>query len=446
MKNLVHLMTLGGLLFAATAFAESPPAKRVTIASELANPIILTGTPEKNYLKISLTGFELQATDSRSPINLSLVIDRSTSMSGDKIEKAREAAILAVNMLESTDTVSIIGYDSSATVILPATKVSDKKMRAELINEAIQPMGNTALFEGVSKGLKEVKKHLSKNQVNRVILLSDGQANVGPSSTSELAELGRIAGGDGISVTTIGLGAGYNEDLMTALAGYSDGNHVFVENSAQLEKAFSHEFSDVMSVVAQDVDVEIIIKGKVKPVRLLGREGEINGQTVRVRMNQLYSNQEKYVLLEVIPETGKRDEEKELAEVNVSYLNMASKQAEKYNNKVRVSYSDSADKVEAAVEEEVLAEALIQESNIATKEAADLIQAGKTDEADQVLRQNAVQLSTAGSSFKSEAAREKTQMKAEKNEALADQVQMAAPEVSRKAVSEEVFKVKKQQK
>lgn len=437
---------LGGILCGTSTFAASPQAKRITIESELANPIILTGTPEKNYLKISLTGFELKNNDERSPINLSLVIDRSTSMSGDKIQKAREAAILAVNMLEATDTVSIIGYDSSAQVILPSTKVDDKKMIAELIKENIRPMGNTALFEGVSKGLKEVKKYLDKNHVNRVILLSDGQANVGPSSTSELAELGRMAGGDGISVTTIGLGAGYNEDLMAALAGYSDGNHVFVENSAQLEKAFSHEFSDVMSVVAQDVDVEIIIKGKVRPVRLLGREGEINGQTVRVRMNQLYSNQEKYVLLEVIPEPGKKDQQKELAEVKVSYRNMASKQAENYQNQVNIRYSDSKDTVQQAVEEEVLAEAIIQESNIATIEAASLVQQGKTKKANQRLRQNAEKLKNVSSSFKDQKVQNKLQLHADKNEVLAEQVQNAPAEVSRKAITEESFKTKKQQK
>lgn len=80
---------------------------------------------------------------------------------------------------------------------------------------------------------------------------------------------------------------------MTAIAGYSDGNHTFVANSADLEKAFTKEFQDVMSVVAQDIVVQIKTGDKVKPVRLLGRDGDILGNTVNVKLNQLYSNQEK---------------------------------------------------------------------------------------------------------------------------------------------------------
>ncbi len=117
---------------------------------------------------------------------------------------------------------------------------------------------------------------------------------------------------------------------MTAIAGYSDGNHTFVANSADLEKAFTKEFQDVMSVVAQDIVVQIKTGDKVKPVRLLGRDGDILGNTVNVKLNQLYSNQEKYILLEVIPEKGTDKQQKDLADVSISYLNLSSK------NKIRL--------------------------------------------------------------------------------------------------------------
>ena len=113
--------------------------------------------------------------------------------------------------------------------------------------------------------------------MNRVILLSDGQANVGPKSATELGELGMSLGKEGISVTTIGLGAGYNEDLMANLAGYSDGNHAFVENAEDLVRIFNYEFGDVLSVVAQDLVIRIQLMDGVRPMRLLGRDGEILG-------------------------------------------------------------------------------------------------------------------------------------------------------------------------
>ncbi|KFK96733.1 hypothetical protein IV04_15515 [Serratia sp. Ag1] len=403
---------------------------------------MLVNSEDKNYLKVSLTGFNLDS-QRRSPINLALVIDRSTSMSGDRIEKAREAAILAVNMLNPTDTLSVVAYDNSAEVIIPATKVSNKPALIASIQQHIRPQGMTALFAGVSKGIGQVGKHLNNEQVNRIILLSDGQANVGPTSISELAELARIAAKQGIAITTIGLGNDYNEDLMTAIAGYSDGNHAFVASSADLETAFTKEFQDVMSVVAQDVIVQIKTGDRVKPVRLLGRDGEISGNVVNVKLNQLYSNQEKYVLLEVIPAQGTDKQQKNLADVSVSYLNLSSKQQDQVNERVTVSYSQSAAKVRDAVQQEVVAESEIQKTALANDEAIRLIDAGRKDEAKKVLESNASKLS--GMSFSSPVAESKVRESTEKQRKLAQDIDSKEAATYRKELKEQNYSVKQQQ-
>ncbi|WP_081893228.1 MULTISPECIES: VWA domain-containing protein [unclassified Serratia (in: enterobacteria)] len=414
----------------------------VSVKSELAAPVMLVNSEDKNYLKVSLTGFNLDS-QRRSPINLALVIDRSTSMSGDRIEKAREAAILAVNMLNPTDTLSVVAYDNSAEVIIPATKVSNKPALIASIQQHIRPQGMTALFAGVSKGIGQVGKHLNNEQVNRIILLSDGQANVGPTSISELAELARIAAKQGIAITTIGLGNDYNEDLMTAIAGYSDGNHAFVASSADLETAFTKEFQDVMSVVAQDVIVQIKTGDRVKPVRLLGRDGEISGNVVNVKLNQLYSNQEKYVLLEVIPAQGTDKQQKNLADVSVSYLNLSSKQQDQVNERVTVSYSQSAAKVRDAVQQEVVAESEIQKTALANDEAIRLIDAGRKDEAKKVLESNASKLS--GMSFSSPVAESKVRESTEKQRKLAQDIDSKEAATYRKELKEQNYSVKQQQ-
>lgn len=97
----------------------------MTIKSELASPLVLENSQDKNYLKVSLTGFPLHATK-RSPINLALVIDRSGSMRGDRIEQATEAAVMAVNTLSAQDTLSVVIYDDVVDVIVPAAKVGNK--------------------------------------------------------------------------------------------------------------------------------------------------------------------------------------------------------------------------------------------------------------------------------------------------------------------------------
>ncbi|MCP4644119.1 MAG: VWA domain-containing protein, partial [bacterium] len=234
------------------------------------------------------------------------------------------AAIMALRRLKRDDIVSVVTYDTTVNVLVPATKVSDLEVIVREI-QRIQAGSNTALFGGVSKGAAEVRKFLVDDRVNRIILLSDGLANVGPSSPGALADLGASLAKEGIAVSTIGLGLGYNEDLMTQLAQASDGNHIFAENARDLEVAFNAEFSDVLSVVAQDVTVRIRCPEGVRPVRVLGRDADVVGQTVTTRLNQLYSEQQKYVILEVEVPASSTGSEMELASVGVSYANMDTK-------------------------------------------------------------------------------------------------------------------------
>lgn len=441
--NLKHLCTtlLLGLLVAATCATAQQPDQKVTIKSELASPVVLENTQDKNYLKVSLTGFPLNATK-RSPINLALVIDRSGSMGGDRIQQATEAAVMAVNTLSAQDTLSVVIYDDVVDVIVPAGKLNNKEKLISQIRERLTPRGGTALFAGVSRGIKETSKFLDKANVNRIILLSDGQANVGPSSTSELAELGKIAARKGIAITTMGIGEGYNEDLMAAVAQYSDGNHVFVQNTTDLEKAFAHEFGDVMSVVAQDVVVEINVADNVKPLRLLGREGEILGNKVTVKLNQLYAMQEKYVMLEVLPAKGSATQSKPLAQINVSYDNLATRQKERWDEKMDVRYTASSTEVQKAQVEDVIVDSAIQKSAIQNEKALKLIDEGKMDEAKEVLLESSSALSSLPVS--APAPRMKAQASAEENLQLLKKMESESKESSRKSLKEQNYKTKNQ--
>ncbi|WP_081005620.1 vWA domain-containing protein [Trabulsiella odontotermitis] len=441
--NLKHLFTslALGLLVMTTGAGAQEPARKVAIKSELASPVVLENSQDKNYLKVSLVGFPLNA-GKRSPINLALVIDRSGSMGGDRIEQAKEAAVMAVNTLSSQDTLSVVIYDDVVDVIVPPAKVSNKAALISQIRERVTARGGTALFAGVSRGINEASQYLKKEQVNRIILLSDGQANVGPSTTGELAELGKIAARKGIAITTMGIGDGYNEDLMAAIAQYSDGNHVFVQNTGDLEKAFAHEFGDVMSVVAQDVVVEIRLADNVKPLRLLGREGEIRGDTVTVKLNQLYANQEKYVMLEVLPAKGSAAQSKPLADVNVSYNNLATKQQDRWDEKLAMRYTASTSEVQKEQVDEVIVDSAIQKSAIENERALELIDEGKMDEAKAVLRQSSVELNSLPVS--APAARMKAQASAQESLEVLEKMETQSQEVSRKSLKEQNYNTKNQ--
>jgi len=388
----------------AAVFATLPlsgRASQVRLDVSLANPVLIAGKKQTTYLKVGLTGFELDGQTKRTPANIAIVIDRSGSMQGEKLKQAKEAAAVAVNRLNGVDIVSVIAYDDTVNVLVPATKASDRGAILAGI-ERIEAGGSTALFAGVSKGAEEVRKFLDRTRVNRVILLSDGLANVGPDTPGALGELGSSLFKEGISVTTLGLGLGYNEDLMSQLAQRSDGNHAFVEHSKDLVKIFNYEFGDVLSVVAQEVVVTIICSNGIRPVRVLGRQAAIAGQKVVAAINQLYSNQEKYVMLEVEVPEGAVNSSRDVARVEVTYANMATKTTDRLTSAVAVRFSDSEQQVVEQRDKIVLEAAVMQVATERNMKATELRDKGQVEEAKQLLILNAGYLQQQAGELESE--------------------------------------------
>ena len=387
-------------LLALWGVQQNAQGRQAMLDVSLAHPTLLAGAPQTTYLKVGLKGFQISPGETRPPVNVALVLDKSGSMTGTKLAQAKEAAIRALDRLNSNDIVSVIAYDSTVRVVVPATKLTDKPAIRGAIH-SIQASGNTTLFAGVSKGAAEVRKFLSRGQVNRVILLSDGLANVGPSAPSELGALGASLMKEGIAVTTLGLGLDYNEDLMVQLARRSDGNHVFVEQATELAAVFDHEFNDVLSVVAQEITIIIRCAPGIRPVRLLGIDGEINGQNVVVQLNQLYSQQEKYVLLEVEVPASAAMQIRPIAEVAVAYANMQTKTTDRLSSAISVHFDESPDVVEKRTNVSVMTECVLQIANESNVLAVTLRDQGKTEEAKSLLDLNAVYLNTNADKFES---------------------------------------------
>ncbi len=385
-----HLAILIALTFGFSPTAAT--AKQVNLDVSMAKPTLLAKKKQTTFVKVGLTGFKMDGGRDRAPVNVSFVLDKSGSMTGEKIAKAKEAAIAAIQRLSKRDIVSVVAYDSTVRVIVPATKLTDKKMVCDSIRR-VEAGGTTALFAGVSKGADELRKFLDKNRVNRVVLLSDGLANVGPQSPSELGNLGASLMKEGISVSTMGLGLDYNEDLMSQLASRSGGNHIFIEKASDLVNIFNREFDDVLSVVAQEVAIDVQVSSGIRPVRVLNMDAEINGQRVIVKMNQLYSQQEKYVLLEVEVPATKAGETLQVAEVKVSYSNMQTKTTDRLSSVVSVNFTDSIAVVEERVNLVVLEACVLQIANGQNQLATLLRDKGDIEGAKKILLVNGKYLS-----------------------------------------------------
>src|SRR5206468_2048062 len=130
-----------------------------------------SGKAHTTYLKVSLTGLTVprEAGRDRAPANVAIVLDRSGSMSGDKIQHAREAAVAAIERLGGDDIVSVIAFDDAVTTVVPATKLKSREEVIAAIRQ-IRVGGRTALFAGVSKGAEELRKFKSPQMVSRMVL------------------------------------------------------------------------------------------------------------------------------------------------------------------------------------------------------------------------------------------------------------------------------------
>lgn len=386
---LAAVMTMTAAMTASeSARADEANPQQCRLEISTVKPILPADQKVTTCVKVGVTGFEM-ATDAKRPeLNIAIVLDRSGSMSGEKIEQAKEAAACAVNQMRENDIVSVVAYSTDVEVLVPATKLGDKKDILAKI-EGIEAGGTTALYAGTEKGAEEVKKFFDKNRVNRVILLSDGLANVGPSSPEELGKLGQKIGGDGITVTTLGLGEGFNEDLMIKLAAAGDGNHVFITKAKNMIEVFDEEFKTATAVVAGEVACRVTCADGIRPVRVLNRNAEISGQEIQFGWNQIYSGHQRYVMIEVEVPAGEKGQKRKLAAASLTYANMKTNATDRLSATVEVSFSDSEKEVAAAIDKKAMEDYVLQTAALTSERAVELRDKGDIAGARSVLKENA---------------------------------------------------------
>lgn len=195
-----------------------------------------------------------QRSGTRLALNLALVLDRSGSMSGEPLETAKGAIVAALRQLHAQDRVSVVSFDDEVRVEIPSGPVWDlDALIAQVMR--IESGGSTALYDGWMEGATQVAGHFSREGLNRVILLSDGQANHGLQDPREIARHVRGLAERGVSTTTMGFGSHYDETLLLGMATAGDGNFEHIETASSLPTFFESELQGLTRTSGRTVSL-----------------------------------------------------------------------------------------------------------------------------------------------------------------------------------------------
>ena len=238
----------------------------------------LEGAPSRfgagyQLLKVDIIGKKIRA-ENRKDANLTFVVDVSGSMDReDRLGMVRRSLRMLVDELTRRDNVGIVVYGSNAWTVLEPTSVRNKGLIIQAIEQLV-PRGSTNAEEGIRMGYEMANRNFNPNSINRIILCSDGVANVGRTSAEEFLTFIKGYADKGITLSAIGFGMGnYNDVLMEKLGDKGNGHYAYVDSWEESRRVFIENLTGMLQVIARDVKIQVDFDPNVvERYRLLGYE------------------------------------------------------------------------------------------------------------------------------------------------------------------------------
>jgi len=288
----------------------SPPVDRSTpfkVSTELAPS---PWNSNALLLKVGIKGFEIDAKE-RPAANLVFLIDVSGSMyDPNKLPLLKNAFGLMVDQLAATDRVSIVVYAGSAGVVLDSTP-GDQKAKIRGVLDRLEAGGSTNGAQGIERAYQLAHDHFIKNGINRVVLATDGDFNVGVVNFQALLDMAKRERKTGVALTTLGFGDGnYNDELMEQLADAGNGNYSYVDTLNEARKVLVSELSSTLFTIAKDVKIQVEFNpATVKEYRLIGYENRVLARedfnNDKVDAGEIGAGHRVTALYEIVPANNK---------------------------------------------------------------------------------------------------------------------------------------------
>ncbi len=272
-------------------------AGQVQVDAGLDREILRVGAVEERYLVV-----EIQAPEqvSRQNVHLALVMDSSDSMYvAGKLDFARDAASALATQLGAGDTLSVVSFDTDAELHLRQGPVTNPA-RVRYLLDMLTTGGGTNLFGGMTAGLEELRTAIGG--VRRMVVLSDGQATVGPTGTSQLAQVASDARKEGLSVSTLGLGLEFDRKTLMAIADAGGGLYGYVNEADGVADLFTHELDKAAHLAASGVTVDFEPTAGVELLQVYGYEawdGESTGRGWHALVGDVHAGESRKVVIKL---------------------------------------------------------------------------------------------------------------------------------------------------
>ncbi|OGX84081.1 vWA domain-containing protein [Hymenobacter coccineus] len=333
----------------------------------------------------------------RRPLNVALVIDRSGSMAGAPLRYALKAAADFVDRLLPADRLSIVVYDDNVDTLLDAQLVADKAAIKQVL-AGVRAGGLTNLSGGWLRGCELVARHQTDQHVNRVLLLTDGQANAGIVNPKVLISTAASKAEAGIATTTLGFGEHFGEDLLIGMARAAGGNFYFIQSLDDAADVFGAELDSLKAIAGQNLTVTLHPLGEVKlaDVLSLARTGPHPAGHLVLRLGDVYENEDKPLGLQLhLPALPTGPHNLLQVSYRVDVVRHGAVETLSGDYTVHIT-AGSVEAVAAATDPRVTLDLALLRIGRDKERAVDLADAGQHAEAEALLRRVVADLTAAG--------------------------------------------------